>query len=102
MGIGLSSRVSRSDGVVFTGLDDTVVMMDVEEGRYYELDPVGARIWALLEPGPRVAEVCGVLAGEYEVAPETCRDEVCAFLDELDRLGVVRVRPSDEAKETTA
>ena len=38
-----SSRVARSDANIFTELDDTVVMMDVDEGRYYGLAPVRAR-----------------------------------------------------------
>jgi hypothetical protein len=96
--IELSSRVVRSEAIDFTELDDTVVMMDVDEGRYYELDPVGARVWALIESGPRVGEVCDALAAEYDVAPETCREETGAFLGELSRLAVVQVRQPHEAE----
>ena len=99
MSIELSARVTRNEAIVFTELDDTIVMMDVEEGRYYELDAVGARVWTLLESGPRVGEVCDALVGEYEVAPGTCREDVLGFLEELNDLGVVRVRPEDETKE---
>ena len=96
--IPLSSRVVRSKKIDFAEIDDTVVMMDVDEGRYYELDPVAARVWALIEPAPRVAEMCEALAAEYEVASETCRDEVGAFLEKLSRLAVVRIRqPHEEA-----
>lgn len=96
-GLEPSSRVVRSEAIDFTEIDDSVVMMDVDEGRYYELDSVGARVWSLVESGPRVAAVCEALAAEYEVDPETCRQEVRAFLDELIRLAVVRVRQPDEA-----
>lgn len=89
MSVGLHSSVAHSETIVFTELDDTVVMMDLEEGQYYELDPVGARIWALIEPGLRVAEVCEALAAEYDGDPGTCRDDVLAFLEELHGLGAV-------------
>jgi hypothetical protein len=95
-----SSRLSRSEAIISTELDDGVVMMDVEEGRYYELDPVGARVWALTESRPRAGGVYKVLASEYEVPPERCRDEVRGFLDRLLRLGVLLTLPGDEAKET--
>ena len=96
--IPLSSRVVRSETIDFAEIDDTVVMMDVDEGRYYELDAVAARVWALIEPAPRVAEMCEALAAEYEVASEACRDEVGAFLEKLSRLAVVRIRqPREEA-----
>lgn len=94
-----SSRVVRSEAIIFTELDDSVVMMDVEQGRYYELDPVGARVWALAESGPRVVEVCEALVTEYEVVPEICYDEMCAFLNELRRLEAARILPGDDAKE---
>lgn len=94
-----SSRVVRSEAIIFTELDDTVVMMDVEQGRYYELDPVGARVWALVESSPRIAEVCEALVAEYEVAPDTCEGDVRAFLDELHRRAVVRIVPGTGANE---
>ena len=102
MSIELSARVTRNQAIVFTELDDTIVMMDVEEGRYYELDAVGARVWALLENGPLVDEVCEAMAGEYEVAPETCRKDVLGFLEELHGLQVVRVQPEERPKEARA
>ena len=85
-----SSRVGRNDAIVFTEFSDTIVMMDLEKGSYYELNPPGARIWALTESGPRVAEVCEALVAEYDVAPEACGDEVRAFLEELLRREVIR------------
>lgn len=91
-----SSRVVRSEAIDFTQIDDTVVMMDVEAGRYYELDPVGTRVWALIEPGQQVAQVCEALAAEYEVAPAVCGDDVSAFLDRLLRLAVIRIREGDD------
>ena len=53
--VALTSQVSRNEAIVFTDLDDTIVMMDVDEGQYYELDPVGARIWGLLEPAAAIS-----------------------------------------------
>ena len=97
--IRLSSRVVRNEAIDFTQIDDTVVMMDLDEGRYYEFDRVGARVWALLESTPQVAEMCEVLVAEFQVPAETCRDEVRTFLDELLRLAVVQVQQWDDGNE---
>ena len=67
--ISLDSVVGRNAAMIFTDLDDTVVMMDPDKGRYYELDPVGTRIWTLLEAARPVGEVCDALVEEYEVTP---------------------------------
>lgn len=95
MSIQPTSRVARSEAIVFTELGDVTVMMDAELGNYYELNAVGAKIWALAEFRPRFAEVCEALVAEFEVATETCADEVHAFMDELLRLEVIRIRQRD-------
>lgn len=95
-----SSSVARSDAVIFTKFDDATVMMDVEVGCYYALNATGARIWSLVESAPRVAEVCETLVAEYEVAADTCGDEVRAFMDKLCRLKIVRILPGDDLKES--
>ena len=81
--------VRRNAGIIFTDLDDIVVMMDTGAGRYYELDPIGTRIWALLEAERSVDEVCEVLLREYDVTSEVCRRDVLAFLERAGELGIV-------------
>ena len=43
MAISSATVVARNEAIVFTEIDDIVVMMDVDEGRYYELDEIGTR-----------------------------------------------------------
>ena len=79
--------------VALTDLDDTIVMMDVDEGQYYELDPVGARIWGLLETG-RSADICDTLAAEFAVDPDTCRRDTLEFLQAASAMRIVHVQPA--------
>ena len=92
--VALESRVSRNEAIVFTDLDDTIVMMDVDEGQYYELDPIGARVWNLLETGRSVADLCDVLASEFDVDPDTCRHDTLQFLEEANAMRIVQVEPA--------
>ena len=92
MTIELSSVATRNEAIVFTDLDDTIVMMDIDEGQYYELDPIGARIWALVEAPRPVAEICDALAGEYDVDPDTCRQDTLEFLQTASEHRIVQVR----------
>lgn len=95
MAISLTTVVARNEAVVFTEIDDVVVMMDVDEGRYYELDEVGARVWAVLESSASVAAICDVLLEEYEVAPEVCQRDVLQFVTEAHDRGVIRIPGAD-------
>ena len=78
--VALSSVIARNDAIVFTRLYDTVVMVDVDEGQYYELDPVASRAWALLEEPRSASSICDALAGEYDVDAETCERDTLEFL----------------------
>ena len=98
MAISLTTMVSRNEAIVFTEIDDIIVMMDVDEGRYYELDQTGARIWAAIESGASVASVCDALQAEYEVTAEVCHRDVLSFLAEAHRCGVIRIPVEDEEK----
>ena len=89
--VSLDCVALRNPAMIFTDLDDTVVMMDPDEGRYYELDPVGTRIWNLLETARPVAKVCDQLVKEYDVTPDICRRDVVDFLAKATELGIVKV-----------
>ena len=94
MAVALDSRVSRNEAIVFTDLDDTIVMMDVDEGQYYELDPIGARVWNLLETSRPAADLCDVLAAEFDVDSDTCRHDILEFLEEARAMRIVHVEPA--------
>ena len=94
MTIDLSSMATRNEAIVFTDLDDSIVMMDVDEGQYYELETVGAKIWTLIEAPRSVAEICDALVDEFEVDPDTCRDETLEFLKTASEHRIVQIQPA--------
>jgi trimethylamine:corrinoid methyltransferase-like protein len=77
--------------MLFNNIGDEVVMMDIEQGAYYGLEKVAARIWNLTEHSASVSMLCDRLAAEYDVPSETCRTEVTAFLGTLVERGIVNV-----------
>lgn len=74
-------------------IGDEMVMMSAEKGNYIGLTEVGARIWELIEAPQDVETVCARLQEEYDVAPEICRAEVEAFLNELAKHGAIALDP---------
>jgi hypothetical protein len=66
-------------------------MMDLDQGKYFSLNPVATRIWDLLENPLTADELCMVLIDEYDVEPERCRIEVEEHLSEMVRLGLVLI-----------
>lgn len=76
---------------------EELVMMSAEKGNYIGLTEVGARIWELIETPRDIGAVCAQLQEEYDVAPETCRTEVEAFLNELVKHGAIALDPPPAA-----
>ena len=89
--IGLSSTVRQADNLVSCNLDRETALMNVNSGCYYGLDPVGSRIWSLIEQERLVSELCALLLEEFEVEPTECQHHVVAFLTELVQKNLVTV-----------
>lgn len=71
-------------GVLSSKIDDEIVLMSIEAGYYFSLDPVGTRIWELLSEQPAsIADLVLLLTDEYDVSEETCRKDVESFINTM-------------------
>jgi hypothetical protein len=73
----------RRPGMHAVEMDGELVMMGQEQGEYYGLRDVAASIWQHLAEPRTLDELCGLVADEYAVTTQACRDDVVVFLDEL-------------------
>ncbi len=89
--IGPDTRIARSDEPVAVEVDRTVVMMSVEQGKYFGLEGPGGRIWALMEHPRTPREMRDTLLDEFAVDPDRCLQDICDFLEELRRAGLVHI-----------
>jgi hypothetical protein len=64
-------------------MDGELVMMGQEQGEYYGLRDVAASLWQHLAEPRSLDELCALVAQEYAVTAEDCRDDVRVFLDQL-------------------
>ena len=73
-----------SPEVLFSKIDEEVVLMSIAADSYFGLDPVGSYIWELLEKQPSsFDELVQLLVEEYDVDEQTCRNDVKKFIDEM-------------------
>lgn len=86
----MDNKISRNSVVVVAEnqvsselLDDEVVVLDVQEGAYFVLNPVGARVWSLIQEPKTVGELVDALRDEYDVEEERCAREVIDLLQDL-------------------
>jgi hypothetical protein len=79
----------RNSKTISGRLHDELVMMDIDQGKYFSLNPVATRIWDLLERPMAEDELCMALTEEYDVEPEKCQAEVGEYLLQMSSMGLV-------------
>ena len=83
--------VCASVDQVSTEVSGEAVILNLEDGTYYGLNLVGARVWNLLKSPISVREIEEALLEEYDVAQEVCHRELMALLGELASYGLIEV-----------
>lgn len=84
-------RIVRTGDWLSARIDYELVMMSLQRGLYIGLTEVGARVWELLEAESDLDRICAALEREFDVAPDVCRTEVGAFVEQLVDRGVVAI-----------
>ncbi len=79
----LDDSVRVSADVVHRLIGEETVLLNLETGHYYGLDPVGSRIWELLSEHGSLATAFETLSAEFEVAPEQLRQDLILLTQEL-------------------
>jgi hypothetical protein len=87
----LETSVKRAENILFSEIDQDKVMIDIERGAYFGMNPVAGEIWDLLETPHTPRQIIDKLMAEYEIDAETCQVETLAVLQRMARLKLVEV-----------
>jgi hypothetical protein len=79
----------RNLNILTGSLHDQLVMLDIQKGKYFSLNPVATRIWQMLDQPLSLDEMCSRLLDEYEVEPNQCRIDVEGYLLEMIHLELI-------------
>ena len=85
----LASLVTVSDDVLFQDLHGEAVLLNLKTGVYFGLDPVGKRVWDLLQTHARLSELLAAMVAEYDVTEERCAEDLLALVGEMHRYQIV-------------
>ena len=85
------ASVVRNSAPMSADLDGEVVVLSIDNGKYYNMNEVGSRIWALTKQPISVAALMDLLVDEFAVEQQVCQEEVLAFLRELHGCGLLQI-----------
>jgi len=86
------SIVSATREQVSCALGDEAAILNMKNTVYYGLNPVGARIWSLLQQPRSIRELRDALVEEYEVEAGRCESDLLELLEKMKSEGLIEVR----------
>jgi hypothetical protein len=79
-----------ADRVASRTLDGEAVVINLDSGAYFGLNPPATTLWNLLEAGPRSDEALALgLAAAHGADPEEVAADVGHFLGDMERAGLL-------------
>jgi hypothetical protein len=83
--------VVSSDQVSGDLQEGDLAILNLKDGVYYGLNPVGSRIWSLLQAPKSVAEIRDTLLAEYNVETDVCTRELIDLLSHLSSRQLIEI-----------
>jgi hypothetical protein len=74
-----------------SSLDQDLVLMSLENDKYYGMDSLSRHVWELLAEPRSVGDVCALLRADYDVSPEQCERDLLAFARRLTEARLVEI-----------
>lgn len=90
--INIESSILRNSDIEDSDIDGEKVMMNLDKGQYFIMNPIGSRIWSIIESEIEVKKIINILLEEYEINEKTCEIETFKFLEKLKQAGLVVVK----------
>lgn len=92
--IDLDSVVCAREDAVSSGFDEDVLILNMTDGEYYELNGSAGRIWEALKKPTTVGEILAKIKTEYRVDHETAKRDLIEALETFIGKGLIEIHDS--------
>lgn len=89
--VALSTVVADASEQVSCDLGGEAAILNLKNGAYCALDPVGARVWSFLAVPRRLSEVRDEIPREYDVEAERCESDLLGLVGALADEGLAEI-----------
>jgi coenzyme PQQ synthesis protein D (PqqD) len=88
-----TAELAIAPGVREVASEDGAVLLDVEQGVCFSLNPVGLKIWELLKKGCSLEQIADALGQEFPVSRPQLLSDASEFIAALEAKQLIR-RPN--------
>lgn len=82
--------------------DDEVVIVNLDAGAYYSLNPAGGEVWRFFEQGAAPQEIVDALAARYSDDRSRIQSEIDGLIDELVRENLIVLQATSDGAPNPA
>lgn len=86
-----TTLVACTESNLSCDLKGDTVILNLESGIYFGMNPLGARVWELMHRPIKVSDVQRELLKEYDIDRIDCERDLLKFLDSLRMHKLIRV-----------
>lgn len=90
MSLSLEQKITRHPDMLSAEIGGEAVMMSIEKGAYFGLNPIATRIWDLIDQPRSIAELIETITAEYEVSGQQCAADVQEFVADMIKRGLAQ------------
>lgn len=81
----LNSRVVVPESVVAREVAGETVILDLDSGTYFGLDPTATDMWRAISAGGSLGDAVAIVERAYEVDPAVLRDDLLRLTEQMLR-----------------
>lgn len=76
--------------IAYTAMDDDIILMGPEDGRFYGINPIGAVIWNFISTTTcNIQLICEHIMSHYDISEAQCQADVNHFLAQMQKQGFI-------------
>ncbi|MDC7778928.1 lasso peptide biosynthesis PqqD family chaperone [Priestia megaterium] len=87
--------VAQSEGNIVSDMGNEKVMLNIENGKYYNLGEIGGDIWESISKPTQVNELVNHIVKKYDVQTDKCEGEVISFLENMYQENLIELVVED-------
>ncbi|MDI3092426.1 PqqD family protein [Priestia aryabhattai] len=87
--------VAQSEGNIVSDMGNEKVMLNIENGKYYNLGEIGGDIWESISKPTQVNELVNHIVKKYDVQTDKCEEEVISFLENMYQENLIELVVED-------
>ena len=87
----MTKRVEAVDNLLTQTLGDELVILNLNDEKYYTLNGTGLQMWQLLTGGMTVDDTVQALLAEYEAEEAVIRSDLDKFIQYLQERSLVEI-----------